>query len=165
MTPRPLRSTVVTRFIATMGLSDSHPQHPAWLLIPKPSLPLRKAPAAAAGLPSSRRFCPRALSPFTRRNPGRAFDRATVRVLASPPLAGWPFQTKRKEAESSLLIATARAFAFPGFKRRDCSHNSGVPPSVESVPPEKSASPQRGPSHPHYRGKFQLSSSKTQPAL
>jgi hypothetical protein len=116
--PRPLRSTVVTRFIATMGLSDCRPQHPAWLLIPKPSSPLHEASAAAAALPSSRRFCPRALSPFTPGNPRRASNRSSVRILASPPLAGWPFPLTCNEAESSSLNTTARAFASPGFAGR-----------------------------------------------
>jgi len=122
LTRVPSLRPVIPVLLATTDPSDSPPQHPAWLLIPKPSLPGHKAPTAAAGLPSSRRFCRRALSPFTPGNPVRASDRATAQVQASPPLAGWPFPLMCNEAESSSLNATARAFTFPGFTRWRCAH-------------------------------------------
>jgi len=74
-----------------MGLSDCRPRRRARLLIPESGWPGAQLPTAAAALPSSRRFFPRALSPFTPGNPVRIFDRTAAQVLASRSLARWPF--------------------------------------------------------------------------
>ena len=124
---RLLRSTVVTRFIATMGLSNCRPRHRSRLLIPESGWPGPEAPAAAAALPSSRRFFPHALSPFTPGNPGRLSDRSSAPVLASRNPVRWPFPVLCNEADSSSRFpTTARAFTHPSFARRPCGHLAWV---------------------------------------
>jgi hypothetical protein len=120
--PRPLRSTVVTRFVATTGLSDS----PA--ATPRLMDSSRRVPclctARHRGLPSSRslvlRLCPHALTPFT---PGKARTRSSpLRPPAGFALSeGLAFPTSCNEAvSSSRFPISARAFTFPGFSPRGC---------------------------------------------
>ena len=68
---RPLRSTVITRFLATMGRSDSRPGPHLRLFIP-PGHWSRQArpPRRASQVP--RLICPRALSPTTPEGPAAA---------------------------------------------------------------------------------------------
>ena len=71
---RPLRSTVVTRFFATMGRSDSRPGPHLWLFIPPrrwSSDRLGTPPRRVSQVP--RLICPRALSPSTPEGRAAAF--------------------------------------------------------------------------------------------
>ena len=120
--PRPLRSTVVTRFLATMSLSDFRPPHRLRLLIPGGGC-RATGPATGTALPSSRRFFPRALSPFTPGDPAQFSDRSAARMLASRHSGRWPFPVLCNEAvSSSRFPTTARAFTFPSFARQPCGH-------------------------------------------
>ena len=79
---RPLRSTGVTRFPATMGLSDSRPEPLPGLCIPAGRWRrLPPPPRRVSQVP--RLICPRALSPTTPEGP------ATALPVASPPVSGF----------------------------------------------------------------------------
>ena len=68
---RPLRSTVITRFCATMSRSDSRPGPPPGLFIPPARWPhLAGPPRRVSQVP--RLICPRALSPSTPEGPAAA---------------------------------------------------------------------------------------------
>jgi hypothetical protein len=106
---RPLRSTAVTRFFATMGLSDSQ-QGPT-----KSYLFLSAAPAPA-GLPGSLTDLSTRAVPSHPEEPDDCFcpllDR---RFQASSFLGRLATPTLRHEAENGFACATARVFALQGF--------------------------------------------------
>jgi len=69
---RPLRSTVVTRFFANMGRSDSRPgPHLRLFIPPRRWSRCARPPRRASQVP--RLICPRALSPTTPEGPAAAF--------------------------------------------------------------------------------------------
>jgi hypothetical protein len=67
---RPLRSTIVTRFFAIMGRSDSRPGPPPGLFIPPARWTSLRPPRRASQVP--RLIGPRALSPTTPEGPAAA---------------------------------------------------------------------------------------------
>ena len=78
---RPLRSTVITRFLATMSLSDSRPAPLPGLCIPPRRWRSHPPPRRASQVP--RLICPRALSPITPESP------TTALPIASSPVSGF----------------------------------------------------------------------------
>ena len=115
--PRPLGSTVVTRFPATMGLSDSRPGPLPGLWIPPGCWRSPPPPRRASQVP--RRICPRAPSPSTPESP------TTACAHTSSPVSG--FILKGRTGHSRLYpftrpnrfaFATAHEFASPGFASR-----------------------------------------------
>jgi hypothetical protein len=107
---RPLRSTVITRFPATMGLSDSRQGPTAGYLFPS-------AVFAPRGPP---RFLCRSFHARCPLPPRRA--RRLLLPVASPPVPGFIIlgQTGhshplRHEAEFGFACAAARVFASQGF--------------------------------------------------
>jgi hypothetical protein len=68
--PRPLRSTVITRFSATMSRSDSRPGPLLGLFIPPARWTSLRPPRRVSQVP--RLICPRALSPATPEGPAAA---------------------------------------------------------------------------------------------
>src|SRR6266446_4500489 len=100
--PRPLRSTVVTRFLATMSRSDSRPQPLAQLCIPARRRTHR--PSSCAGSP---RFLSRSVPTRCLLPPRKA--RWLHLPVASPPVSGFNISerlatfTLRNEAEPSSL--------------------------------------------------------------
>ena len=120
----PLRSTVVTRFPATMGLSDSRPEPLSGLWIPPTRW--RSVPPLSRASQVPRRICPRAPSTSTPESP------TTVCAHSSSPVSG--FIRKGRTGHSQLYpftrpnrfaFATAHEFAFPGFARRIAPAGAG----------------------------------------
>jgi hypothetical protein len=116
---RPLRSTVVTRFLATMSLSDSRPEpfprlwipSGRWFWFPFPALP---------GLPGSSTVLSLRAVPNHPGRPGGCL------LVASPPVTG--FITLGRLATSNSVTRPNRVrlrygsqVCFPGFHQRDCS--------------------------------------------
>src|SRR5439155_22025269 len=107
---RPLRSTIITRFPATMGLSDSRQRPVASYLFPTTVLPLR---VSQVPLP----IFPRALSPSTPKSPTIASARCFIagsRLHHS--LADWPllFSVTRPNTGSlALRLACSPCKASP----------------------------------------------------
>jgi hypothetical protein len=79
---RPIRSTVVTRFLATVSLSDSRPGPPPWLCIPLGRW-FRLPFPALPGLPGSSTDLSLRAVP---NHPGRSGE---CLLVASPPVAGF----------------------------------------------------------------------------
>src|SRR3974390_2710857 len=87
---RPLRSAVVTRFLATTSLSDSRPEPSLGYGFPRVvgSGFLPSPPCRVSHVP--RLLFPRALSPITPEGPADACSLLLHRLQASSNLADWP---------------------------------------------------------------------------
>jgi len=121
---RPLRSTVVTRFLATLGLSDSRPEPfprlwiplGRWFRLPFPALP---------GLPGS------STDLFLRAVPNHPGRSDECLLIASPPISGFitfgrlATSTERHEAESGSL-ALRLAGLLPRFPPDGLLHPAPV---------------------------------------
>jgi hypothetical protein len=107
---RPLRSVIVTRFFATMGLSDSRQRPVASYLFPTNVSPLR---ASQVPLP----IFPRALSPSTPKSPTIACARCfTAGSRLHHPLADWPLLlsvTRPTSGSLALRLACSPCKASP----------------------------------------------------
>jgi hypothetical protein len=99
---RPLRSTVVTRFLATMSRSDSRPQPPGWLCLP--TLAPTRRPSRCAGSP---RFLGRSVPARCLHSPRKV--RSVHAPVASRSMAGFRISGRLatfsvcNEADSSSL--------------------------------------------------------------
>ena len=115
---RPLRSTVVTRFLATIGRSDSRPLPPTrfWLPVPAPEDALS---FRSAGSP---RFLDRSVPARCPLTPRRA--RRVPTPVASTSMAGFATfgrvatLTFASRGRFGFTYVTARGFASRGFARR-----------------------------------------------
>jgi hypothetical protein len=112
-----LRSTVVSRFVATMNPSDSHTRRRA---VMDSRLALTGRRAREAGRPcGSLRFLVDLSAPAVPNHPGESV--ALRLLVASRTVAGFALSggmatlTLRNEAESGSLVVTADAFALAGF--------------------------------------------------
>src|SRR6266566_3772151 len=107
-------------FAATMGLSDATtPRLGGLCLLPIGCCLAAQRRCRASQVPGVS-VCARCLLSPRGVRPLHLV-RASESVLASPLLKGWPLSFTFNEAESSSRYTTARAFAFPGFDRRNCS--------------------------------------------
>jgi hypothetical protein len=111
---RPLRSTVVARFLASMGRSDSRRDHPAVIYSRK-----ALARAASPGLPgSSTDLSSRAVSYHPGRSDGCCYPLLPHRCQASPLSGGLATFAWTNEAEMSSLALRLTSSPRQGFARR-----------------------------------------------
>jgi len=111
---RPLRSTIITRFFATMGRSDSRRDHPT-VIYSRRTL----AHAASPGLPgSSTDLSSRAVSYHPGRSDGCSYPLLPHRCQASPLSGGLATFAWTNEAEMSSLALRLTSSPQQGFARR-----------------------------------------------
>jgi len=117
---RPLRSTVVTRFFATMGRSDSRSGPLPGLCFPLRSLPLGgQAPRRVSQVP--RLICPHALSPPTPESPRAASARyftPGIRLHPTRRTGHFPFALTGPYRVRCRYSSWVR---LPELRRSDCS--------------------------------------------
>ena len=116
---RPLRSTVVTRFFATMSPSDSRAEQP-WRLCHSPQrLGSSRLFPAPSGLPgSSADLSSRAVSSHPGRPDECSYPLLPHRCQASPLSGGLATFTLHNEAESSSLALRLTSSPLQGFVSR-----------------------------------------------
>src|SRR5712692_1889979 len=115
----PLRSTVVTRFSATMGLSDSRPGPPLGYVFPRAvGVGCPPPPCRVSQVP--RLFYSCALSPTTPEGPAGACSLLPHRYQASSSLADWP-PSLCVTRPNRVRLRYGSQVCFPGFHQTDCS--------------------------------------------
>ena len=124
---RPLRSTVVTRFRATTGLSDSRAESTGGYVFP---LAVDGLPTTRPGLPGSLTDLSTCAVPY---HPGKPDDCSLPllhrRLQASSSLADWPLPLCVTRPKQVRLRYGSRV-RFPGLHRADCS--TTVPESLSA---------------------------------
>ena len=122
---RPLRSTVITRFLATMSRSDSRPEPTLWLFIPPRRWSRRaRPPRRVSQVPPP--ICLRAPSPTTPRSPAAAVApcfTASFRFHLRPETDHFPFaltRPKRVHLRYGSRIRRSR------LRRQDYSHPRSI---------------------------------------
>ena len=117
---RPLRSTVVTRFFSTMGLSDSRPGPIPRLCIPsgRRGSDCTPPPCRVSQVPRLVYSC--ALSPTTPEGPTGACSLLPRRYQASSSLADWP-PSISVTRPNRVRLRYGSQVCFPGFRQTDYS--------------------------------------------
>jgi len=124
LTFRPLRSTVVTRFPATMGLSDSRPEPLPGLWIPPGRWRSPPPPRRASQVP--RRICPRAPSTSTPESSAAASAHCFTTDGKLHPKGKTSYsQMNPLTRPNRFAFAMAHEFAFPGFASRIAPTHAG----------------------------------------
>ena len=120
LTFRPLRSTVVTRFPATMGLSDSRPEPLPGLCIPPRRWRSNTPPCRASQVP--RRICPRAPSTSTPGSSAAASAHCFTTDCKLHPKGKTSYShfVPFNEAESVRFRYGSRV-CLPRLRQQDCS--------------------------------------------
>jgi hypothetical protein len=124
LTFRPLRSTVVTRFPATMGLSDSQSGPLSGLCIPPSRWRSSPPPHRASQVP--RRICPRAPSTSTPGSSAAAFAHCFTTDSKLHPKGKTSYSHLNPLTRPNrFAFAMAHEFAFPGFASRIAPTHAG----------------------------------------